>query len=294
MKFIRTALFAPGSNKRVMQKALASGSDAVILDLEDSVSLADKETARHQVAQTIQEAVTTMGVKKPIIIVRVNATETGLLHDDVKAVAIDGLDLIMLPKAETIEEIKVLSKWLDEIESKNSNNRVELALQIETALGIYRCFELIKASNRVSMTCIGSARDGDLQNDLGCGWSIEGTELLYARSKMLLDTRAAGNVLPLDGVFSDLGDDAGFLKDSMLSASLGYVGRTIIHPKQMDAVQDAYGVNARDVAYYKRVVKEFEEAEKLGIAAITIDSKLIDYAMYKQAKRILEISALEG
>ena len=294
MKFIRTALFAPGSNKRVMQKALASGSDAVILDLEDSVSLADKETARHQVAQTIQEAVTTMGVKKPIIIVRVNATETGLLHDDVKAVAIDGLDLIMLPKAETIEEVKVLSKWLDEIESKNSNNRVELALQIETALGIYRCFELIKASNRVSMTCIGSARDGDLQNDLGCGWSIEGTELLYARSKMLLDTRAAGNVLPLDGVFSDLGDDAGFLKDSMLSASLGYVGRTIIHPKQMDAVQDAYGVNARDVAYYKRVVKEFEEAEKLGIAAITIDSKLIDYAMYKQAKRILEISALEG
>jgi len=294
MKFIRTALFAPGSNKRVMQKALASGSDAVILDLEDSVSLADKETARHQVAQTIQEAGTTMGVKKPIIIVRVNATETGLLHDDVKAIAIDGLDLIMLPKAETIEEIKVLSKWLDDIESKNSINRVELALQIETALGIYRCFELIKASNRVSMTCIGSARDGDLQNDLGCGWSIEGTELLYARSKMLLDTRAAGNVLPLDGVFSDLGDDAGFLKDSMLSASLGYVGRTIIHPKQMDAVQDAYGINPRDVAYYKRVVKEFEEAEKLGIAAIKIDSKLIDYAMYKQAKRILGIYALEG
>jgi len=109
-----------------------------------------------------------------------------------------------------------------------------------------------------------------------------------------LDTRAAGNVLPLDGVFSDLGDDAGFLKDSMLSASLGYVGRTIIHPKQMDAVQDAYGINPRDVAYYKRVVKEFEEAEKLGIAAIKIDSKLIDYAMYKQAKRILGIYALEG
>ena len=292
MKFIRTALFAPGSNMRVMQKALASGSDAVILDLEDSVSIADKYTARHQVAQTIRDAVRTMGEKKPIIIVRVNATETGLLHEDVKTVAIEGLDLIMLPKAETIEEIKILSKWLDDIESKNNINHIELALQIETALGIYRCFELIKATNRVSMTCIGSARDGDLQNNLGCGWSIDGIELLYARSKMLLDTRAAGNVQPLDGVFSDLGDDAGLLKDSRLSASLGYVGRTIIHPKQMDAVRGAYGISARDVVYYKRIVQEFEDAEKIGVAAITIDGKLVDYAMYKQANRILEISVL--
>ena len=291
MKYIRTALFAPGNNPKVMAKALASGADAVILDLEDSVPLAAKTGAREQVAQAIRDATTSMGMNRPKIIVRANATDTGLLHDDVKAVAVDGLDLLMLPKAETAEEIRNLSDLLENLEVKRQLHGVEIALQIETALGVYRCFELIKASQRVSMTCIGSARDGDLQNDLGCGWSIEGKELLYARSKVLLDSRAAGNVLPLDGVYADLGDEEGLIQDSRLSASLGYAGRTIIHPKQIEAVRDAYGVTARDIAYYKRVVAGFEATEKSGVAAITIDDKLIDYAMYKQAKRVLEVAA---
>ncbi len=278
----------------VMQKAITSGADAVILDLEDSVSLADKATARIQIVETIRNASKNIRTKKPIIIVRVNAADTGLLYDDVKAVAIEGLDIIMLPKAETIDEVKKLSIWLADIEANKNINKIELALQIETALGIYKCYELIKASSRVSITCIGSARDGDLQSDLGCGWSIDGIELLYARSKMLLDTRAAGNVLPLDGVFSDLGDEPGLLKDSMLSASLGYVGRTIIHPKQMDVVRMAYGVSVDDINYYKRMVNEFEAAEKIGVAAITVDGKLVDYAMYKQAKRVLDIAFING
>src|ERR1035437_10151633 len=88
----------------------------------------------------------------------------------------------------------------------------EIILQIENALGVYNCFNLIKASPRVAATCFGSARDGDLQTDLGCSWSIEATELLYARSKVLLDTRAAGgHIHPLDGVFSDLNDETGLI-----------------------------------------------------------------------------------
>jgi citrate lyase subunit beta/citryl-CoA lyase len=162
-------------------------------------------------------------------------------------------------------------------------------LQIETALGVYNCFNLIKASSRVSLTCIGTAQDGDLQNDLGCSWSVEGIELLYARSKVLLDSRAAGKVIPIDGVFANLNDDDALFKDSSLSARLGYVGRTIIHPKQIEAVERAYGPTAAELVYYRTVIEAFEEAEKNGIAAIQMGDKLIDYAMYRQAKRIVSL-----
>ncbi|HJQ62714.1 MAG TPA: aldolase/citrate lyase family protein, partial [Burkholderiales bacterium] len=171
---------------------------------------------------------------------------------------------------------------------------VEVVVMIESALGVYRCYELITASPRVVTTCIGIARDGDLQTDLGCSWSIEGTELLYARSKVLLETRAAGKAWPLDGVFSDLGNEAGLIQDSQLSARLGYVGRTVIHPKQIAPVRRAYAVPEADVAYYKQVVSEFEAVEKTGTAAaITVNGRLVDYAMYQRAKRVLELAKLD-
>ena len=117
---------------------------------------------------------------------------------------------------------------------------------------------------------------------------------MYARSKVLLDTRAAGShVLPLDGVFSDLNDEAGLIADSRLSARLGYVGRTIIHPKQIAPVRQAYAVPEAEVTYYRKVVAEFEAKEKQGVAAITVDGKLVDYAMFQRAKRVLELASLD-
>jgi citrate lyase subunit beta/citryl-CoA lyase len=162
-------------------------------------------------------------------------------------------------------------------------------------LGVYNCFNLIKASPRVMATCFGSARDGDLQTDLGCSWSIEGTELLYARSKVLLDTRAGGShIYPLDGVFADLNDEAGLIADSRLSARLGYIGRAIIHPKQIAPVKDAYAVPETEVAYYKKISAEFAAAEKAGVAAIAVDGKLVDYAMAQRARHVLELAKLDG
>jgi citrate lyase subunit beta/citryl-CoA lyase len=133
-----------------------------------------------------------------------------------------------------------------------------------------------------------------LQTDLGCSWSIEGTELLYARSKVLLDSRAAGShILPLDGVFSDLSDESGLIADSRLSARLGFIGRTVIHPKQISPVKSAYAVPEADVAYYQKVVVEFAAAEKAGTAAISVDGKLVDYAMAQRARRVLELASLD-
>ena len=292
MKPIRTALFAPGINNRVMTKALVSGADGVIFDLEDSVAIAAKPEARKLVAARI-EAVAAAGNPAPGIFVRTNSPATGMLEADLSAVVRPGLDMIFLPKGETVEEVKACATMLDQFEHAKSMKAgsVEICLMIESALGVYNCYNLIKASPRVTATCIGSARDGDLQTDLGCAWSIEGTELLYARSKVLNDTRAAG-AYPLDGVFSDIADEAGLIKDSTLSARLGFLGRTPIHPKQIAPIRKAYAVPESEVVWYTRVVSEFEVAEKIGVAAIAVEGKLIDYAMYQRAKRVLELAKL--
>jgi len=201
---------------------------------------------------------------------------------------VNGLGMVFIPKAEYVKDIQQAAAQIEAIEKANGIDPIAIGLQIESALGVYHCYDLIKASSKVQLSSLGTAQDGDLQNSLGCGWSVDGPEMLYARSKVLLDSRAAGNVTPIDGVFADLNDEAGLLAESSLSAKLGYVGRTIIHPKQIDIVEQAYGLSAALKAYYQKLVQEFELAEKSGIAAITIDGKLVDYAMYRQAKRILD------
>jgi len=294
VKPVRTALFAPGIKERVMTKALESGADAVILDLEDSVPVASKAEARALVAKSIDAAAGSLS--RPLIYVRVNGAATSLLTDDLNAVVRPGLDAILLSKAENVEDVQKTAAALERNESQcgMKQGSVEIILQIENALGVYNCFNLIKASPRVAATCFGSARDGDLQTDLGCSWSIEGTELLYARSKVLLDTRAAGShIHPLDGVFSDLNDETGLIADSRLSARLGYIGRTVIHPKQIAPVKGAYAVPELEVAYYQKVVVEFAAAEKAGTAAIAVDGKLVDYAMAQRARRVLELAKLD-
>jgi citrate lyase subunit beta/citryl-CoA lyase len=296
MRPVRVALFAPGSRERVMAKAIESGADAVLFDLEDSVPISAKAEARTLVARAIDGAAAIGAARVPALFVRVNAAATGLLDDDLAAIVRPGLEAIFLPKVESVAELQHTASTLDHLESGigMTAGAVEIVPMIESALGVYRCFDLVNASPRVATTCIGIARDGDLQTDLGCGWSIEGTELLYARSKVLLDTRAAGKTWPLDGVFSDLNDEAGLIKDSQLSARLGYVGRTVIHPKQIAPVRQAYAVPEADVAYYQMVVSEFEAVEKSGTAAaITVQGRLVDYAMYQRAKRVLELAKLD-
>jgi citrate lyase subunit beta/citryl-CoA lyase len=295
MRPVRTALFAPAANERVMMKALAAGADAVILDLEDSVAAAAKADARALAAKII-EAIARDGGSQPLVMVRVNARATGMLAQDLIAVVRPGLDAILLPKAESADDIAETASMLDRDEVTHAMRPGSVAIvpMIESAAGVVRCFELLQASPRIAGSCIGTARDGDLQTDLGCAWSPEGIELMYARSKVLLDTRAAGSHLqPLDGVYSDLADEAGLAADSRLSARLGYTGRTVIHPKQLEAVRAAYAVSAADAEQCREVVARFEQAERAGIGAITVNGRLVDYAMYQRAQRVLALAALD-
>jgi len=279
-----------------MAKALDSGADAVILDLEDSVPVAAKAEARALVAKAI-DGIAAGGARAGLgVYVRTNGAATGLLSGDLAAVVRPGLNAVLVAKAESVAEMRAVAAEIDSLEAAAGMKAgsVEIILQIESALGVYHCFDLVKASPRIVATCVGSARDGDLQTSLGCAWSIDGPELLYSKSKVLLDTRAAG-AYPLDGVFADLNDEEGLIRDSMLSARIGYLGRTVIHPKQVAPVRKAYAVPEADLTYYRKVVAEFEAVERTGTAAaITVDGRLVDYAMYQRAKGVLELAKLDG
>lgn len=270
-------LFTPGNRKDFIQKASKYKPDGIIIDLEDSVPINLKEKVRAEIAEMIPA----IDVKR---FVRVNG-EDKYLEEDLKAVVSQDIEGILIPKVESVEVIQKAGKYLDAIEKsrKLALHSTKLFIGIESPLGVLKCFELACASPRIVGVSCASGEEGDLQTNLKSGFS----GLYYARSKVLLDSRAAGMEYILDGVFSDIHDDEGLRKDCILSKELGYDGRALIHPRHIAIARKIYAPSEEELDHYRRMVKAFEEAEARGIAAITFEGKMVDYAMIKKAKDIL-------
>ncbi len=274
-------LYTPGNRTELFEKAARYNPDAILIDLEDSVPVQLKESARHDVGERIPS------LSMPVL-VRVNS-EPEYLEKDLEAVVSKYLYGVALPMAEGGDGVRNADTIISRIEREKGvePNSVKLIPLIETALGVMRCFEIASAASRVESVAFGSAEDGDLQRDLQCDWSVEGTELMYARSKVLLEARAAGLPYVLDGAFSDIKNEKALRADCALSKRLGYDGRTLIHPSQVGPAREEYAASDQDLAYYERLVAAFEEAEAAGRAAITFEGKLVDYAMYKKAQTFI-------
>ncbi len=274
-------LYTPGNRPEFIEKASKYHPDAIIIDLEDAVPVDLKEKVRKQLSTLLPNL-------PRQCLVRVNG-EPEYLEKDLKAVACPQVYGVVIPKADSVPLIKKADRILSRLEKerKMAKNSIKLFLLIETALCVYRCFEVATAAARIESVIFGSAEDADLQRDLNCAWSIEGTELLYARSKVLLEARAAGLPYVLDGAFSNIHDDELLRQDCILSKRLGYDGRTLIHPKQLAIAREIYAPSSQELEYHARLIRAFEEAEAQGLAAITFEGKLVDYAMYKKAKTLL-------
>jgi citrate lyase subunit beta / citryl-CoA lyase len=159
---------------------------------------------------------------------------------------------------------------------------------IESARGVWFAYEIATAATRNVSLSFGGARDGDLNTDLGCVWSADGPEMLHARQHTLIAARAARFETPLDGVFADIRDTAGFERDTDLSRRLGYRGRKLIHPSQIEPCNRLYRPTAAELDYYARVLEAFDAAVAEGRASTTVDGKMIDVAMAAAARRVLE------
>lgn len=287
MKKPLITLYTPGNRPEFFEKAAKYNPDAIIIDLEDAVPVHLKEKTRFEIAEILPHL--NMGC-----LVRIN-NEPDFIEDDINAVVSEHIYGIILPMAETVESIKSVDEMITALEKEKNlkKNTIKLLLLIETAKGVLRCYDLISAAARVESVIFGSAEDADLQRDLRCSWSIEGTELMYARSKTLLEARAAGLDYVLDGAFSDIKNNDALMQDCLLSRRLGYDGRTLIYPKQIDIAREAYLPKKNEIEYYTKLIEAFDLAIEKGLAAITYQGKLIDYAMYKKAKKLVELYANE-
>jgi len=274
MPLPRSFLYVPANREKFLDKALALPSDAFIFDLEDSVPAAEKEHQR--------------------VWVRVNGLETGLAEADLDAViGISGIAGIFLPKVESHDEVVRWDRMIAALEQARALavGTTRLVLSIESARGVLNAYAMALGAARVASLTFGGAQDGDLNTDLGCVWSIDGPEMMHARCHTLLCARAARFDSPLDGVFANVRDPEGFEKDTALSRRLGYRGRKLIHPSQIEPCNRLYAPTQAELDYYTRVLEAFDKSLAQGSASTTVDGKMIDVAMANAARRALDQAA---
>ncbi len=285
--FIRSALFVPGNRPDRIDKAVRTEADMVIIDLEDSVPIAEKSSARGIIREKLGK------YKDRLITVRVNALETGMVEEDLSAIVEPGLDMIMLPKVQSPEDITEISSLLLKAEKKAGLDpgTVLLIGLIETALGVERSYETASvhtAYPRLYTLAFGAA---DFCLDMGIRLSKTGEELDYPRARIAVACRAARLDPPLDTPFMvDIKDKEALEADILRARRFGFGGKLCIHPSQVESCNRLFSPSEEEVAFAKRVVSAFEAAEAEGKAALQVDGKFIDYPIVEQARRILKMA----
>lgn len=284
MRLLRSILFTPGNNMRMIYKTPTLAMDAVILDLEDSVPMIEKDTARVFIRDTLDLA----GSGGAEVYVRINGLMTGLTAQDCDFVIQKGLDGVMLPKVESKEDVIESEKIIEKLEKERGMKPGSIVLipTLETAKGVVNVYEIAVASKRVIAIGFGAV---DFTRDMGTSLSKEGAELFFARSQVAIAARAAG-VQALDTVFIDLADKEGLIKDSQLAKQLGFKGKFLIHPSQIEPVNQIFSPLPKEIEYAKKVVSAFKEAEARGLGAASLEGRMIDIAVFRQAEDLLTLA----
>ncbi len=286
MERLRTLLFVPGNKDRLLDKAPTAGADGLLYDLEDSVPPAERQIAREKVRARLD------GSSDVPRYVRINGVEDAgpkEVEADLAAIVLLGLSGVVLPKPGSPDDTRFVAATLDACERKvgMAPGGVEIVPMIESARGLHFCYDILTASPRVASVVIGSAEDADLMTDLGCRWSLSGAELLYARSKVLAEARAAGIKHPMDGVFPRINDTDALVKDSENARDLGYRGKTVIHPNQIEPVNRVFSPTEKEIVYARDMLAAFDAAVAQGSGAVSFRGKMIDRAMVRTARELV-------
>ena len=278
----RSLIFVPGNNPRFLEKAKSLPADIVCFDLEDSVPDKEKTKARVLIKNILKQR------KKysPDVFVRTNSPESGMVEADLKEIVQKGIDGIVIPKVNSAKELKKIEKTISALEKKRKVKGIRLMPSIESALGVVNCYEIASSSKRIDALVFGIF---DLLNDMGIEytkWNPRGAK--YSRYKVPVTATAAG-VYAIDGIWQDLKDNSGFTKDCQVGRSLGYAGKSVIHPDQIQTVHKIFHPNKAEIKWAKKVCDVYEKLTKKGKGATVVEGKMIDEVHYKRAKALLEI-----
>ncbi|GAA0677848.1 MULTISPECIES: HpcH/HpaI aldolase/citrate lyase family protein [Clostridium] len=283
----RSMLFMPGNNPGMLQNAAILGADSIILDLEDAVSLTEKDSARI----LVREAIKTMDYSDVEVIVRVNPIDTEFGPTDLDTIVRVKPDTILVPKA-SIESIKEVDGIITNIEKEMGFNlgEIKVIALVETADGLQNVYEIIKASSRVNGVLLGGE---DLTADLEIKRTKEGEEIFYARNRIAIACRAC-KVSSIDTPFTDTNDFEGLRKDIRKAKSLGFTGKASINPRQIDTIHEVYSPTEEEIVHAQRVLKAMEDAKKEGKGVFSLDGKMVDAPVINRAVRTVDLAKTLG
>jgi citrate lyase subunit beta/citryl-CoA lyase len=275
----RSLLFMPGSNPRALEKARSLPADGLIFDLEDAVAPTAKEEARTAVAAALAAG----GYGERELVLRVNALDTPWGHADLAAAATMPLDAVLLPKVEDADRVRLTVALLDALGAPPER---AVWCMLETPLGVLNAREIAAASPRLAALVLGTS---DLTKDLHALHTSDRRALLTALELALLAARAYG-LAAIDGVHLDLADDDGFALACRQGRELGFDGKTLIHPKQLEGANLAFAPSAAEIAWARRIIAAHAEAVARGQGVVLVDGKLVENLHVENARRVVAIA----
>jgi len=278
---MKSLLYVPGISEQMILKARDSAADGLILDLEDAIAPDQKLEARAMVVRLLGEI--DFGGKE--IFVRINALTTRWGLEDARAVAAVGAPGLIIPKCESVEDVTTVAPVMQsQYHQPIGGQARKLLCLIETPRGVFASREIAESNELVAGLMFGSA---DLSRDVGCVLSEDETEVLFARSHVLLAARAA-SVAAYDSPHFAIADPEGLRRRCQSARNLGYDGKTIIHPSHIEIVNEIFAPTAEQIAEAERVVEAMAAAQAKGRGAILLDGKMIDQVHLSAARKVLE------
>ncbi len=283
----RTMMFVPGNNPAMMQDAFIYGPDSIMLDLEDSVTMAEKDAAR----LLVHHALKTIDFGNTEMVVRVNPLNTPYGKKDVEAVVKAGVHVIRMPKTETADEIRELEAEIEKVETElGCLGRTQIMAAIESTMGVINAYDIATASKRMMGIALGAE---DYSANLKTQRTPEGMELLLARQTIVVAARAAG-IDALDTVYSNLNDMETFRKEVELIKSLGFDGKSIINPRQIEVVNEVFAPKEKEIQKSLTILAAIKEAEKRGSGVIAVNGKMVDRPVVIRAQRTIDLAIASG
>lgn len=281
-KLRRSMLFVPGSNAGMISNTFIYKPDSIMFDLEDAVALAEKDSARILVAHALQHPL----YKAMETVVRVNPLDSEFGLKDLNAVVRAGVDVVRMPKTESAQDVIDMDKAITEIEKacgREVGSTLMLAA-IESPLGITQANQIATASNRLIGIALGAE---DYVRNLKTERSADGIELLFARCSILQAARAAG-IQAFDTVYSNANNEEGFLNEAALIKQLGFDGKSLVNPRQIELLHNLFAPTQKDVEQAQRIIEAAEEAKRNGLGVVSLNGKMIDAPIIERAQLVLE------
>ncbi|MEC6833936.1 aldolase/citrate lyase family protein [Photobacterium toruni] len=282
MKLRRSMLFVPASNAAMVSNSFIYDVDSIMFDLEDSVALREKDAARLILFNALQHPLY-QNIEK---VVRVNSLDSKFGLHDVNAVVSAGADVIRLAKTDTVQDVLDMEEVIEQAEksSRRPIGSTKLLAAIESAIGITNAKEIAFSSKRLIGIALGAE---DYVRDLKTNRSPEGIELLFARCSIIQAARAAG-IQCFDTVYSDANNVEGFIKEVEHIKQLGFDGKSLVNPRQIDILHNIYAPTLKEVTHAKAVIMAAKEAETKGLGVASLNGKMVDVPIIERARLMLE------